>query len=114
MFLASEFIVRQTATRNLRHDLLKAASVVKVFAVVISEYLLIKIAVKMERLDRNIGSMQPALQQAPKVFKSIRVDLPLHIGDRMVDDLMRVLPFQSFVGKQLIRIESRPCFDSLL
>src|SRR5216117_3843973 len=67
----------------------------------------------MERLNTDVGSMKGTLQQAPEILHRVRVDSTLNIGDRMVDDLMRVLPFQPFVGKQLVGVESRSRFDAL-
>jgi hypothetical protein len=48
-------------------------------AIVVAENLLINIAIKVERLYRNIGSLQATLQEAPEVFDSVSVDAaPTH------------------------------------
>src|SRR2546422_7712918 len=68
----------------------------------------------MERLDANVCSMNPALQKTPKVFQCVRVHPPVHISDSVIDDLVRVFPFQSIIGAQFIGVERRPCFNVLL
>src|SRR5439155_17919330 len=68
----------------------------------------------MERLNTDVGSVKSAFQEAPEILKRIGVDFPLHIGDCMIDNLMRVLPFQSLVGKQFIGIERGASLDPLL
>src|SRR5438876_11802244 len=68
----------------------------------------------MERLDTDVGSMKPALQEAPKILKSVGVDSAFSVAGSVVDDLVRVLPFQSFIRKQLIGIERRASLDPLL
>src|SRR5437764_8515622 len=68
----------------------------------------------MERLDTDVGAVQPALQEAPKVLKSVGVDRAFGVGYRMVDDLVGVLAFQPLVGFQFIAIERGSRFDVLL
>ena len=77
----------------MRDGKTEAVAIVKVFPVVIPEHLLVKIAVKMERLNADVGSVKPALQEAPEVFESVGMDFPLYIGDRVIDDLVGILPF---------------------
>src|SRR2546422_700891 len=67
----------------------------------------------MEWLNTDVGSVKPALQEAPEILKGVGVDSALDVGDRMVDNLMRVLAFQSFVGKQFVSVERGSCFDAL-
>src|SRR5579863_617609 len=68
----------------------------------------------MKRLDTHIGSVNPAFQERPEVFESVGMYGSVHVGDRVIDDLVRVAPFQSFIGKQFIGIQCRPRFDTLL
>src|SRR5687768_8768762 len=41
------------------------------------------------------------------------MNLPVHVLDRVIDNLMGEVPGESFVGKQRVGIESRSCFDVL-
>ena len=68
----------------------------------------------MERFNRNVGAMNPALQETPEIFKGVRVNRSLHIRHRMIDDFVGVLTFQAVVGLQLIAVQSRARFNALL
>src|SRR6266404_2948580 len=59
----------------------------------------------MERFDRNIGALEPALQQAPKVFHFVCMNLAVNIFHGVVNNLMNVLRAESFVGKQRIAVD---------
>jgi hypothetical protein len=67
----------------------------------------------MEGFDTNISSTQSALQQTPKVFETVRVNLPVNISDGVIYDLVGVLARQSFVREQRIAVESRAGLDVL-
>jgi hypothetical protein len=47
-------------------------------AIVVSENLLIDVAVKVERLHGHIGSLQSPFEQAPEVFQSVRMNPAIH------------------------------------
>src|SRR5260370_1171503 len=61
----------------------------------------------MKRLNRNIRSRDTALEQRPKVFKPVRVYAAIYVLSGMVNDLMRVVRCQSFIGHERIAVESR-------
>ena len=65
--------------------------VLAVAAIVVTEDLLIKVTVKMERFDGNISPAKVALQQAPEVFESVGMNLPVNIPLCVVNNLMGVL-----------------------
>src|SRR5438034_3035467 len=67
----------------------------------------------MEWLDTDVGSMKPALQKAPEVFESVGMNRAVHVGHGMIDDLVRVFPFQSVIGFQFIAVERRASFHML-
>ena len=50
-----------------------------------TERLLIEIAEQMKRFDRDIGALDGALQQRPKVFHTVGVNLPIDITLGVVD-----------------------------
>ena len=43
----------------------------------------------MERLDADVGAVQPALEQTPEVLDPVRVNLPVDVLLSMVNRLMR-------------------------
>lgn len=83
MVPSSDFIIGEALADDLRNCEAEAASVIKVFAVVVTEHLLIKVAEKMDWLDTHVGSMKATLQQTSEVFHSVGVNRTIDIGDRM-------------------------------
>ncbi len=57
-------------------------------SVIEPENLLCDIAVKMERLNRDIGSFQAAFQQAPEVLNSLSMHLPTNVLFQMVHNIV--------------------------
>jgi len=50
--------------------------------VIVAEHLFGDVALKMERLNRNVGALQASFQQAPEVLDSVGVNLAaLHSAD---------------------------------
>lgn len=110
---ARELAVGKPLSEYLAHSESKATSIIKVFAIVIPESLLIKITIEMERLYAHIGSGDAALQQRPEILKSICVNATIHVLHRMVNDLVGVIGSQSFVGQERIAVQSRASRDVL-
>ena len=67
----------------------------------------------MKRFNRYVGSRDAALEERPEILKSIRVYAAIYVLNGMIDNLMRVIRRQSFVGKQGIRVQSRASRDML-
>src|ERR1022692_3945612 len=67
----------------------------------------------MERLNRNVGPFQAALQKTPEVLHRVRVNVPVHIFNRVVDDFVLKLFGQAIVGWQFITEDCRARFDVL-
>src|SRR5579864_520283 len=65
----------------------------------------------MERFNGNIGSFQSALYQTPKVFESVRVNLPVNVFFGMVNDAMSIFLIQSPIRMAIVRRELRAGFD---
>src|SRR6266568_316603 len=65
----------------------------------------------MEWLYAHIGAVDSALQQAPEVFQPIGMDAAIHVLHGVIDNLMRVIALQSFVGKQCVGVQGRTSFD---
>ena len=110
--LAGEFIERQPLADDATDGHAEAFAICQL-AIVVAIGLLVQIAEQMERLDADIGSVDAALEQAPEVFQSVSVDLPVNVLDGVIDDLMRILASKTIVGKQGISVERRTGFDVL-
>jgi hypothetical protein len=57
--------------------------------------------------------VQTALQKAPEVLHRVRVDVPVHVLNRMIDDSVLIVRFQPIVGLQLIAKDGRASFYTL-
>jgi hypothetical protein len=62
----------------------------------------------MKRFDRHIRARDAALEKRPEVLKTVCVYAAIHVLNGMVNNLVRVVGSESFVGKQSIGVESRP------
>src|ERR1022692_2418224 len=93
-----QFRISKPLANDLTHGKIKAVGVVQriVFrgAIVITEYLFINVAVKVERLDRNVGSLQSALEKRPEDFHSVDMHSTAHVALSLVDELMYEAPLQ--------------------
>ena len=103
--LAGDFGIGQALAHDLRDGKVKAVAVIHVLAVVVAEALLVEVAKQMERFNRNIGALEPALQQTPKVFHSVCMNLTVNIFHSVVNNLMHVLRAEPFVRKQRIAVD---------
>jgi hypothetical protein len=80
--------------------------------VVEPERLFAGVAIKVERLDRNIGSLQRPLKQAPEVLQSVRVDLTANVPFQVVDCLVNEILFRKVViALSLIGVDRGLLFD---
>jgi hypothetical protein len=59
-----------------------------------AEHLLRDVAVKVKRLNCNVGSLQAAFQETPEVLDSLSVDLPANV---LVEMVAKINP-QLFAG----------------
>src|ERR1051326_248280 len=57
-------------------------------AIVVAEHLFIDVPLKVERLNRNVGSAQSALEQRPEVFDALSVNLSANVFDGMVHNFV--------------------------
>lgn len=79
--------------------MLETKSIVSKFPKVVTENLLAQIPEEMERFHANVGAFESALEQAPKIFESVGVNLPVNIPLGMVNNLVS----ESLFSKSLIR-----------
>src|ERR1700688_888419 len=81
-------------------------------AIVVPKHLFIQVAEQVKRLDADIGSLQSALDQTPKVFESVGVNLSVNVFLGMVNNLvLESLLLKSHVGHERICIDCAASFD---
>lgn len=102
--LASELAVRKTFSEDLAHCQFETLTVIKVFAIVETKHLLVKVPIEMERLNRNIGAMQLAFYEAPKVLKAISVNAAIDVLHSMVNNLVPIF-VQSEIALVVIGVQ---------
>ena len=94
---------------DLRHGKVEAVEIGNVallgFAIVESKHLLVKVTVKMEWLDRYVGSAQVALEQAPEILQAVSVNLSLDVPLCMVHNIVNVAPMQFVISHRFIGID---------
>jgi hypothetical protein len=109
--LAYQFFVHKPLSGYGRYYLPKSAAVF-VIAFVEPEGLFVEIPIKMDRINADIGPLEGALQEAPKVFDVVGVDMITHEFDRMVNGFMGVVSRQAEIGFEGIRVDFGAEFDS--
>jgi hypothetical protein len=112
--LAGQLIELEPLAHDLGHRQTEPVGVLHTLAVVVSEGLFVKIPEQVERLDAHIGAVDSALEQAPEVFESVCVNLPIDVFDGVVNNLMGELTLQTIIGQKGIGVERGPGFHVLL
>ena len=102
---ASQLLVSEATARDMRHNAMKTFTIMRQLAVVVAEYLFVKIAKHMEWFYRNVRSLESALEKAPKVFESVGVDLSLNIPFRVVNRFVRKVRIQTLIGHKRIGVD---------
>ena len=64
----------------------------------------------MKRFDVHVRPFDAALEQRPKVFKAVSVDVSLSVRNRMVDYVVNLFVGQFVVGTKLVRNNLRAFF----
>lgn len=59
----------------------------------------VEIAREVKWSGTNIRALDRALQQRPKVFEAVRVNLAVNVGNRVVDDRVRIFVFKTNVAE---------------
>jgi hypothetical protein len=113
MILAADIGKFQALAEYFGQRQIKAASIIKFVAIVVAEGLLIKVTKQMEWLNTDVGSAKPSLQERPEVFESVSVNLPVNVGQGVVDDLVGVFAGETLIGKQRITVKSGSSLDML-
>jgi len=91
---------------------LETKTIVSQLPKVVSEYLFVQIAEQVEWLNRNVGALELAFEQAPEVFESVGVNLPVNVRLRVVYDLMlESLVPESLIGHKRIGVNRASRLD---
>jgi hypothetical protein len=99
--LASQLSIRQSASDDLFHNAGEPLRV-RHGAIIVAKRLFVQITEEMERFDAHVGPINSTLQEAPEVFHPVRVNVPVNILLRVIDDLVRVLAVERIVGEKFI------------
>ena len=103
IILRSQLRIGHPLSNNLRTEQTEAVCVVHGVIlcrpIVVSKDLLIYVAMQMERLNRNVGSIQSTLEQRPEVLQSVRMDAAIHILFNVVNESVNVI-----IGQRLLRL----------
>jgi hypothetical protein len=110
--LADEFFVGQALAGDLTDSDVEALRIGHL-AVVEPERLFVDVAEQVKGLHADIGPVQAALQKRPEVFHRVCVDVPVHVLNGVIDDLVLKGIFEPVVGFQFVGKDSRACFDVL-
>jgi hypothetical protein len=84
------------------------------FPEVVPKSLLVKIPEKMEWLDAYVCSLESALEQTPKVFQSVCVNLAVNVSFRVVDHVVAVIANESVIRLQLVAEKGRASGNVIL
>jgi hypothetical protein len=96
----------------VRGNVLESKTIVSQFPKVIPEHLLVEIPEEMEWLYADIGAFQLALEQTPKVFESVGVNLSVNVSFSVVNNLvLETLLLESLIGHERIGIDRAARFD---
>jgi hypothetical protein len=104
VLLSSGFVPGETLPHDLRSGQFQTVEITHVLAVVVARPVRLSIE-QVERFDAYVGSADATLQERPKLFESIGVDVTVDIRDGVINNLMRVVSRQSFVREQRVGIQ---------
>jgi hypothetical protein len=98
VLLRRQFRIGQSLANDLRTQTAHSFAIINGIrfrpAIVVPENLFVNIAEEMERLNRNISTVQSALQQTPEILNSVDVNATANISLGLVHHLMHESPLQ--------------------
>jgi hypothetical protein len=120
--LPGQLAISEALASNMIHREEKSVAIIhRTFLgcpVVVPKCLLVKVPEQVEWFDIDIRALQSALEQAPEVFESVRVNLSVNVPLGVVDHVVAVVANQSVIRWQLIaeqcRVSSYVIADFLL
>ena len=107
---SNQFGVGKPFADDLRDGHREPIRVVHILPIVEAKRLLIQIPKQVVRFDRNIGPVDSALEQRPKIFARVCVNLPVHVSYGVIYDLVCEFFIKPIVGLQRIAIERGTAF----
>lgn len=97
VILGSENAIGEPLARGCGQYVTKSGRVVD-FPLIVSEHLLVDVAVEMNRGDGNVSALQRPLEQAPEILQAIGVDLTDDVFVNVVDAGVEVVQGQTAIG----------------
>jgi hypothetical protein len=110
--VTSEFLVRDPLAHALRKRDRESLAIIQlvsenVFAMVVTERLLIQVTEQVKRFHADVSTIQSALEQRPKIFESIYMNAAIHLFNRVIDNFVSVFTSHPFIREKKISVESR-------
>jgi hypothetical protein len=102
---SNQCIVSESLADDSRKQQLEAVEIGSVLTVVKPERLFVNVAEQVVRLDRNVGSIDTALEQAPEIFQTVSVDILPNVLDSVIHNLMGVFFTQAVIGLQRVGVQ---------
>ncbi len=109
--MSSQFGIGQPLANDLRHCYVKALCIGQ-RPLVIAKSLLTHIPEQVKRFNGNIGSVNPALQEAPEVLHPVRMNVAVNAGFGVANKLVVKL-VHPFVRQKRVGVYARSSFDVL-
>src|SRR6266542_5022649 len=107
--------IRQAAPDDVTDHFAEPIRVVHLAPIVESERLFIEVSKQMKRFNRDVRAAKRTLQQRPKVFAAVRVNLSVYVLLRVVNDLVDVLAVvagaETSIRRERIGVHGRTGFD---
>src|SRR5436309_3411367 len=94
---ADELCIPDSLTSNAAKRLNKSTTII-LFALVKSKRLLVQVSEQMKRFNVYICSFNRSLEQAPKVFQTVRVNVPFRVALRVIDHIVDIFVRKLVVG----------------
>lgn len=110
--LGSQNAPSQTLAHGSIQHATKATSIVG-GSLIVSEGLLIDIAIQVERGDGNVSAFEGPLEQGPEILNPVRMDLASHVGGQVVNKLVQVGQANHVVGRSGIGVDVGTRFNML-
>ena len=111
--LAGDLGKSQALSNNSGCEFAETITVVHILPMIEAESLLVNVAEQVKRLDADIGTAQPALQQTPEVLQAVSVHIPDGVGFSVIDKVMSKFSAESKVPDGFIGEDVRAGFNSV-
>src|SRR5580692_1619860 len=71
LLLPNQFVVGDASPDDLGKNEFEAVEIIRVFAIIEPEHLLINVSLKVCGIDGNVSSLQATLEQAPEILQAV-------------------------------------------